>query len=207
MSQMSQIRSLYRALFDVPQISTFRSYVSFGSDKSIILILATFTFYVWNPARNDSHQIWIFLSYARVTLVTLVLSGQRRIGRTWFCRIEREPLHVWKRTCTGNPLKRIPSALSRHVLLSMPYTQHDSFQSARSRLRVPRQRFHSSTGYCSALRPRPSLKPHTPTGVQPGDSSFRKGTGEADANQASLRASSRRAQFVPTTSKRFVPQT
>ena len=32
--------------------------------------------------------------YARVTLVTLVLSGQRRIGRTWFCRIEREPLHV-----------------------------------------------------------------------------------------------------------------
>jgi len=31
---------------DVPQISTFRSYVSlsFGSDKSIILILATFTF-------------------------------------------------------------------------------------------------------------------------------------------------------------------
>ena len=36
MSQMSQIRSLCRALFDIPQISTFRSYVSlsFGSDKS-----------------------------------------------------------------------------------------------------------------------------------------------------------------------------
>ena len=42
MSQMSQIRSLYRVFSDVPQLSTFRSYVSlsFGSDKSIILILA-----------------------------------------------------------------------------------------------------------------------------------------------------------------------
>jgi len=70
---------------------------------------------------------------------------------------------------------------------------------------VPRQQFHSSTGYCSALRPRPSLKPHTPTNVWPGDSFPRKGTGEAHANQASLRASGRRAQFVPTTSKRFVP--
>jgi len=42
---------------DVLQISTFRSYVSlsFGSDKSRILILATFTFKVWNLAWNDSY--------------------------------------------------------------------------------------------------------------------------------------------------------
>jgi len=30
----------------------------------------------------------------RVTLVTLVLSGQRRISGLWFCLIERELLHV-----------------------------------------------------------------------------------------------------------------
>ena len=45
--------------------------------------------------------------------------------------------------------------------------------------------------------------------VRPGNSSPRKGTGEADANLANcLRAAGpRRAHFVPTTSKRFVPQT
>jgi len=46
---------------------------------------------------------------ARVTRVTLALSGQRRVT---FSRIERELLHVWKCPCTRNPVKRIPSALS-----------------------------------------------------------------------------------------------
>jgi len=57
-------------------------------------------------------QLIVATPYARVTLVSPVLFGQRRIGQTWFCRIEKEPRHVWKRTCTGNPVKRIPSALS-----------------------------------------------------------------------------------------------
>ena len=40
------------------KISTFRSYVSlsFGSDKSKILILAMITCKVWNPARNDPEK-------------------------------------------------------------------------------------------------------------------------------------------------------
>ena len=41
-----------------------------------------------------------------------LFSGQWRVGPTCLCRIEREPLHLCKRTCTGNVVKRIPSAVS-----------------------------------------------------------------------------------------------
>jgi len=66
---------------------------------------------------ESSKCLWHLLLWgnsARVTLLTLVtvLSGQRRISQTWFCWIKRQLLHVWKHTCTRNPVKRIPSALS-----------------------------------------------------------------------------------------------
>jgi len=59
-SRMSQFASSTGLFSDVPQISSFRNYVSlsFGSDKSRILIPATFTFWVWNLARNDSQSRW-----------------------------------------------------------------------------------------------------------------------------------------------------
>jgi len=43
---------------------------------------------------------------ATLALVTLVLSSQRRVGRRCLCCIEREALHMLKRTCTRNPVKR-----------------------------------------------------------------------------------------------------
>ena len=51
--------ALTRLFSDVSRMSTFRSYISlsFGSDKSRILILATFKLQVWNVARNDSDQM------------------------------------------------------------------------------------------------------------------------------------------------------
>jgi len=42
---------------------------------------------------------------ATLALVTLVLSSQRRVGRRCYFCIEREPLHMLKRTCTRNGVK------------------------------------------------------------------------------------------------------